>query len=257
MKDEFKTDGPHSPDGTPWWQVRTTPGTQKQKFGGEKRLAAYLNFNVAVGDTFTMRQLRQELGAGGLAEDAEHLNRRLRRLRPDGWGITSNKDDRSIPSDTYRLDAIGTRVWLGERNRASTISDLVRRQVLERDDHTCVVCGVRAGEEYDDLPGKFARLTAGHRVPGQRQGGATLDELQAECSRCNETVRDRIGNPETYAEVLPEVRGLKSSELKDLRKWLAAGQRTRSKTEQVHARIRRLAPSERVRMTETINRIIG
>jgi hypothetical protein len=87
VRDEFKTHGPESPDGTPWWLVRTTPGTRRQPFGGVKRIAAYLNFEVEVGEHFTMRQLRQELGQDGVAETAEHFNRRLRELRPDGWQI--------------------------------------------------------------------------------------------------------------------------------------------------------------------------
>lgn len=140
---------------------------KSQKFGGEKRIAAYLKFNVPLGATFTMRDLRTAIApAKGRAEDAEQLNRRLRNLRPDGWVITSYKDDRSLPANTYRLDAAGTRVRLSERMERDAISAKVRRQVLERDSHACQVCGIAQGEEYDEYPGRSARMTIGHRVPG-------------------------------------------------------------------------------------------
>jgi hypothetical protein len=40
-------------NGVPWWKLTVTPGG-RARFGGEKRLAAYLWFNVRVGGTFTM-----------------------------------------------------------------------------------------------------------------------------------------------------------------------------------------------------------
>ena len=58
-----------APCGTPWWQLTRTPG-MRRRFGGEKRIAAYLYFNVEVGETFTMRQLRESLGTDGVAESA-------------------------------------------------------------------------------------------------------------------------------------------------------------------------------------------
>lgn len=256
VKEEFKTDGPVTHDGEFWWQVQTTPG-MNQKYGGEKRISAYLNFNVEVGETFTMRELRDELGADGVAEDAEQLNRRLRNLRPDDWVIPSYKDDRSLAPNTYRLEAVGTRVWLGERNKRDKVSATTRRLVLERDSHTCAVCAIGAGEEYDEYPGTFARMTMGHRVPGQRLGGASVDDLQTECAMCNEPIRDQLPDPETFDEVLPEVRGLKGSDLREIRTWLQVGRRSRSKTERIYGRVRRLGVADRVRMSEEISRILG
>lgn len=256
VNDEYDPDGPYAPDGTPWWNLTLTPG-KKQRYGGEKRLAAYLYFNVEVGEHFTMKQLREELGVDGVAENAEHLNRRLRNLRPDGWIITSYKDDRSLPVDTYRLDAIGTRVWLGERNLRDKVSKLTERIVMERDGRRCVVCGVGAGEEYPGQPGSVARMTIGHRVPGERLGGANPDELQTECAHHNEAVRDVLPDPEEYGEVLPAVRALKTSELRDMRSWLVAGRRSRSKLDLAYDRVLKLRPSERERMIQFLSATLG
>lgn len=257
VKEEYKTEGPLTLHGLPWWRPQITPGMKQRKLGGEKRIAAYLNFNVAVGEEFTMRQLREELGREDVAEGAEQLNRRLRNLRPDGWRIASYKDDRSLAAHTYRLDHIGTRVWLGERNKRDVISAKARRLVFERDNLTCAVCGIAKGDEYHEFPSRTARMTVGHRVPGERLGGASVDELQAECAMCNEPLRDEIPDPETYAEVLPEVRSLKTAELRELRAWLQSGRRSRSKVERVYGRIRRLSQTDREEMARKVSAMLA
>lgn len=251
------TDGPETLDGTPWWHVKIEPGTVKKRYGGERRISAYLYFNVDVGQQFTMRELRDELGTEGVAENAEHLNRRLRALRPDGWAITSNKDDRSLATDAYRLDSIGTRVWLGERSPRIKVSKVTERIVMERDGRRCVVCGVGAGEEYPGDPQSVARMTIGHRIPGERLGGASPDELQTECSRHNEPARDLLPDPEHFDEVLPAVRALPRADLREMRRWLAAGRRSRSKLDLAYDRVLKLRPSEREEMIKTLTRIIG
>ncbi len=80
-----------------------------------------------------MRQLRLALGQGDAPEVAEHLNRRLRQLRKDGWVITSYKDSRDLPVDTYRLDARGEPIWHGKRKAKDAISQSTRRLVFDRD----------------------------------------------------------------------------------------------------------------------------
>jgi hypothetical protein len=106
-------------------------------------------------------------------------------------------------------------------------SDAVRRKVFERDKSMCVICGTPSKEPYNDLPEKTARLTLGHRLPGKRlTRKATVDELQAECGRCNETVRDEIFDPVTLPEGLPSIKGLKRRDKERLLQWLEAGMRT-------------------------------
>ena len=145
------------------------PG-KRQKFGGEKRLAAWLQFEREVGETFTMKDLRAALGAEGVPDNAEHLNRRLRELRKDDWEITSYQDDRSLPPDTYRLDAKGTRVWLGERNPRNTVSLAIRTMVIRRDGGRCKICGIGSNEPYHHEPGTNAVMTVGHITPQERGG---------------------------------------------------------------------------------------
>jgi hypothetical protein len=220
----------YSPDGTLWWRLEHSPNSSR-RFGDEQKIAAWLACNLAPGDVFTMRALRAALGEDSLPNNAEHLNRRLRTLRiRDGWRIPSAKDDGSLGHDEYRVDQIGWHPGLGTaRPSANVISNMTRRQVFERDKNMCVICGAIAGEPYDDMPDRNARLTIGHRIPGKRlTSKASVDELQAECSRCNETVRDEMFDPRTLPQILPRVRSMSRQEKAQLLEWLEAGRRSRT-----------------------------
>lgn len=249
----------YASNGWLWWQLKFWPGT-KRRFGDEQKLAAWLAFNCELGDTITMRQLRAALGEDDRPNVAEHLNRRLRVLRQrDGWEIPSARDDGSLGHDEYRLDVKGWHPGSGSsRPKDHAPSDTVRRQVFERDGRACVVCGVSAGEHYDDRPGKRARLTLGHRIPGKRlHRGVSVNELQTECSRCNETVRDELPDPVTLPELLPRVRKLPRADKQTLLNWLRAGERGRTPLDSLYAEVRRLSAAERNQMIGDLEKGAG
>lgn len=248
----------YAPNGVLWWELETHPGTSR-RFGGVRKIAAWLAFNVDEDGTFTMRDLRGATGVpSGTSNDAEHLNRRLRELRPDGWIVDSQRDDPTLRPDTYRLRKVGWHPALGERPRtARRVPSDLRRKVLERDGRRCVVCFVGGGEPYPGEPGTSAVLTAGHRVPAQRGTRVhSLGELQTECQRCNETVRDELLDPPTLAEVLPEVRRLPRADRDVLLRWLVSGHRLRSRLDEVYDRIRILSPPEREAATDAVRRSV-
>jgi 5-methylcytosine-specific restriction endonuclease McrA len=209
-----------------------------------------------MGETFTMEALRAKLGSDGVPERAEHLNRRLRRLRDNGWIITSPRDDRTLPRATYRLDGKGRRLWLGEREPDDSVSQRSRRLVLDRDGHRCTVCGIGRGERYPGEPRITATLTAGHRVPRERGGSNDIENLRTECARCNEPIRHEGADPESYDEVVAEVRGLKKDDLKSLLMWLESGERTRSKLDRAYDRVRELSPADRKSMLERVRKML-
>jgi hypothetical protein len=249
----------HAPDGTLWWQLKQTPG-KKRPFGDEQKIAAYLAYHVAKGGTFTMRSLRAALGADTIPNDAEHLNRRLRNLRTrDKWVIPSAKDDATLSHDEYRVRELGWHPGSGvTRPRNDAPSDATRRKVFARDKSICQVCFTPAGEPYVDMPDRVARPTLGHRVPGKRlDSRATVDELQTECARCNESVRDELFDPVTLPEVMPTIRNLKRAEKSELLAWLEARQRTPSRVEQVYADARRLSASERESLVTELRTMTG
>jgi hypothetical protein len=247
----------YAPNGILWWKLKKYPG--KRNYGGERKIAAYLAFNVKIGGTFTMANLRAAIGEDDVPDKAEHLNRRFRRLRQDGWEMPTNKDDASLPVGTYRLDRIGWHPGLGqERPQADNVSQATIRRVLERDGRRCVVCGVGSGEPYPNEPGTRAVLTAGHRKSRDSLGSSKdLNNLQAECKHCNETVREELRDPETLDDLIRDVRRLKSAEKQRLLQWMDLGYRTRDLLDEVHDRARALSPSERNELVERLQGMLG
>ena len=250
---------PDSPlhNGVEWWKLDHWPGTRR-RFGGTPKLAAYLYHNLEVGDTFRMRDLRAALGDEvDQAGRAEHLNRRLRTLREQDWQFSSYMDQLGQEQDVYVLKAKGKRIWLGERNKRDKPSRATMRLVFDRDLNTCQVCGARAGEEYEGEPGSCVRLTVGHRVPGARLANASPDNLQAECSRCNEPVGDSMPDPETVAEVMSAVSRLGPTAKAELLTWMESGYRHRSKTDIAYARIRRLSKTDQQKIAAHLKGVVG
>lgn len=248
-----------APNGVPWWRLSFWPNSRRP-YGDERKLAAWLAFNVEIGETFTMRELREALGDEIVPNSAEHLNRRLRNLRPDGWDVPTNNDDGDLPVGVYRLDALGWHPGSGSARPASgKISQGDRRRVLDRDGRRCVVCGVGAGEPYAREPGSSAALTVGHRVPSARKGqsGVQLSNLQTECKRCNEPVRNELRDPENLEELLPDALKMKKSDLVRLESWVEAGFRITDHVDEVFDRYKRLPEGDRQRLKDAVNRKIG
>jgi len=244
----------YAPNGELWWRLRFRPGT-KRKFGDEAKLAAWLTFNLKEGDTFTMADLRRALGDDA-PNDAEHLNRRLRNLRPDGWIVPTNKDDRTLPVGTYRIDAKGWHPGLGPRPKRDNVSAAQRRRVFERDGRRCVICGIGSNEPYPGEPNSHAVLTVGHRIPRDRGGSNQLDNLQTECKRCNETVRQEISPSETLSDLLLDLKRLRKQELQILLEWMEAGHRVRNRVDMIYDRARRLSAAERDSLIEQLHSML-
>ncbi|HLY31846.1 MAG TPA: HNH endonuclease, partial [Ktedonobacterales bacterium] len=61
-----------------------------------------------------------------------------------------------------------------------------RALVLERDGHTCQMCGLAAGDPDPFDPTRAVRLTLGHIVDKSKGGSDTPDNLRAICNNCNE-----------------------------------------------------------------------
>ena len=71
-----------------------------------------------------------------------------------------------------------------DRNIASGISRRLRKQTFGRDDHTCRMCGARAGEMDEYRPKRKVRLHIG-RVRELIHGGTNaLDNLRTLCHTC-------------------------------------------------------------------------
>ncbi|MDM7488688.1 HNH endonuclease [Rhodococcus sp. CSLK01-03] len=242
----------YAPTGELWWTLQFHPG-KKMPYGAERKIAAWLYFNKSVGSTFTMRELREALGADNVPNNQEHLNRRMRQLRKLGWRLPSSQEVAGLKPDEYKVAEQGWHPGLGERPKtAGMIGARLRRQVFERDGNRCVICGVGRGEPYPDPPPGVAVMSVGHRIPQEFGGTDDLDNLQTECKRCNEQVREEAGLPETLDEVYAEIKGLKRTEKTVLLQWLRSGRRLRSKVDTLYDRARRLSESEKETLIERL-----
>jgi hypothetical protein len=236
----------YSPSGHPWWEIRTWPGKSNQKFGTEPRLAAYLRFNAEIGGILTLRKLRQALGEPNRPNDHEHFNRRFRQLRKYGWIVLSSRDVAGLKQDEYRLDRIGSPIWLGKSQfTKKVVSAKVRRQVFDRDGRRCVICGIGAREPYPDEPTKHARLTLGHFVADSLRGPNDLANLRTECSRCNEPAKEEATRSESAAEIWPKIRSLARVDKARLLSWMQQGHRDRDTVDCLFDQYRSLPAPQR------------
>ncbi|MGZ9829490.1 hypothetical protein ACXYTP_21475 [Tsukamurella ocularis] len=244
-------ENPTAPDGRPWWLPRYWEGT-KRNMGGVRRAAAFLYFEMDLGKKFTMRDIRAAIGDEGVPNDDAELARRLRELREVGWRIDSYKDRADLKPAEYIVVTKGAKVWLGGSLKPQKPSNKLRREVLDRDGR-CVKCGALANEPYPGEPDTRARLTIGHRIAGNRlTRDISADEVEAQCARCNETAGDRHTDPENLGEVLPEVGNLGRKDAATLLDWLEHDRRLQSTLDRLHARVRRLSPSERAVVVEKL-----
>jgi hypothetical protein len=234
-----------SPSEEVWWKLRSWPG-KTQHFGVEPKLAAWLNFNAKVGDVFTIRQLRQALGGTAGPNTQEHFNRRLRNLRKYGWFVLSSRDAGNLKSNEYRLEQIGSPIWLGKSNYGSkSISEKTRYEIFASDGNRCLLCGIGEGEPYPDQPDRFARLTLGHFVADSFRGPNDPANLRTECSRCNRPVKEEARRSESAAELWPKIRSLSRAGKARLFAWIEKGYRQRDIIDTLFDQIRVLPAIQR------------
>jgi hypothetical protein len=208
----------------------------------------FLRNQVGVGGTFTMGQLREAV------PNVNQVDRRMRDHRqalPIPWIIASSQTDRSLPTDTYRLDQIGGDII------PSGPSARIRREVFEAAGNRCQVCGIGAGEEYADFPGEVARLQLGHWVPLD-QGGPRLarGNFRAECHRCNGGIRNRTGAVATTASVMVRVQSLARARQDQLLAWLEQGRRDETDAERLFYELRQLPPTGQDEVIAELRRLV-
>lgn len=248
----------YAPNAVLWWELTITPGRKKQKYGVERKLAAWLRFNKNVGDTFTTKEGRSALGEPDIPNADEHFQRRLRQLRKDGWEIPSTKYDPSLAREQYRVDRVGWYPGCGvDRPKKPSISKAKKRAVFDRDGWMCVVCGARSGEPTLDDPDRTVRLTVGHVLSDHYGGSADIRNLRSECSDCNEPIRSEGAKPESAEEIETAIRKLKTRERVRLVQWIEARRYIRGDAEEVYDRYRQLTPGDQATVRGAIKKLAG
>jgi hypothetical protein len=178
----------------------------------------------------------------------------MRELREVGWVILNYRDRSNLRPEEYLLKRIGEHVWLPDykSERTTRVSAALRREIMDRDLNRCVVCGIGAGEEYPDMPGRKARLTTGHFVPRAPGRGGSDDaiNLRTECALCNEQSKNLTATPTDVALVEAQIKELPRKDREVLKSWMLANRRTFSRLENIWAEFNRLSAVDRDRVRQ-------
>ena len=214
------------------------------------RVAAFIA-GIGEGNKFTKNSLTEAVP--GVAQ----ADRRMRDLREMGWIIDNYKNNPGLKPEEYLLRKVGARIDLGEprpKTARKNITGPKRRRILERDGHSCQICGVAAGMEYPGEPGTRAVLTIGHIVPNARGGNDDDHNLRTECSRCGDQARDITVNPPSAEEVFTHAQNVGGQkEKRRLLAWMAAGRRTLDDTEKVFMEWGRLTAAQRLEVMQKLS----
>ncbi len=206
------------------------------KLSSKVRVALYLYDEVGEGNRFNKSDMR--LALPGI----EQIDRRMRELREVGWVIRNYKDSPVLAPNELLLERVGDHVWTpGYRNpNADRINNALKRQVFDRDNNQCRVCGIAAGETYPDRPDLTARLTIGHLIPKGRQGFNDAENLRTECALCNEPARHLTEAPVDPMLLTARIAALPRKEKTVLAKWMLADRRQFTEVEKLWTQYRQL-----------------
>ena len=175
------------------------------------RIKAFLRDHI--GEVVTKEQLRK------VSLPATEWARRLREIRTEeGWPIVSHHDDSKLRPGEYRL--VREPPEPGQYKFARPVSAALRAQVLERNGYTCQMCGAGAGEPDAVDPTRKVRLHIGHIVDHAHGGPATLTNLRALCSTCNQGAKDLVQEPPSWTWLLGRVRVASVDDQLRLLEWL-------------------------------------
>ncbi len=183
-----------------------------RRTGAKERIRQFLLEHV--GEVITSNDLQAAVGS-----EVTEWARRLREIRSDdGWPIRSNNDDSTLRPGEYRLESLPeTRPSYAF---ARPISAKVRAQVLERNGHTCQMCGAGAGDVDDQNPGRKVRIHIGHITARSHGGTDAPSNLRALCSTCNQGAKNIAQEPPSWSWLLSQVRRASEDDQRKVMAWL-------------------------------------
>jgi|SRR5581483_6183722 len=162
--------------------------------GSKARILSYFLANI--GRVLKSREI--QAASGGAVEWA----RRVRELRnEEGYQILSHKDRADLKPGEYLLET-AARVPAFKRG----ISKETRAWILERNGHTCQICGLAAGDTDPFNPARTIRLTIGHIMDKSKGGDDARSNLRAECTNCNEGLQNQAPPKPDTIHLLSQLR---------------------------------------------------
>ncbi|MER8044289.1 hypothetical protein [Streptomyces sp. NPDC094032] len=221
------------------------PPWQSGSYGTMVRCALWLLTEVGEGEIFTKTQLREAF------PETSQIDRRMRDLRTHDWVIATNRDDPTLSPSEQRFVKKGAEVWKPGQARAKSATAAMnatqRREILDRDDHLCRICGIAAGESYDGGI-ETAQLDIARREV--LKPGGTAVEMVTECRRCRVGGR---GQQTDVTDVLSRLGRMSAVERQLFAQWVEADHRDFSAMERLWGEYRSLPAESR----ETVRSSVG
>ncbi|WP_243878996.1 hypothetical protein [Streptomyces sp. KS 21] len=216
--------------------ISDIPSWRNGELSTMARCALWLVTEVGVGEVFTKTRLREAF------PETSQIDRRMRDLRDRGWRIATNRDDVTLSPNEHRFVEMGAEVWKPGQSRvkpAAVVSAPQRREILDRDDHLCRVCGIAAGEAYDGGI-ETAQLDLARREV--INSGRVSIELVTECRRCRIGGR---GQQTDVSGVLDRLEQMSQVEREHFAQWVAVDRRDFSLLERLWGQYRSLPAESR------------
>ena len=183
--------------------------TSSKKQSARAKLRQYFLENV--GKVLNKEELRSV--AGNITEWA----RRIRELRnEEGYQILTHNDRADLHPGEYILMSA-----LPVGGTSKSISQRLRAEILERDGHTCQMCGAGAGEPDSINPQRKVRLQVDHvdhTLPEPQLNYPS--NLITKCRACNEGRKNFIPPPRRYIDILNILRPASVAEQRQVYHWL-------------------------------------
>ncbi|MET8246183.1 hypothetical protein ABZV31_18210 [Streptomyces sp. NPDC005202] len=225
----------------------TLPSWQDKNLGSMARGALWLVSVVGEGNIFTKADLRAAF------PDVAQIDRRLRDLRDHGWKIDTSREDVSLKQQEQRFVTRGADVWIPGKAKApkhkSSLTAAQRAKVLQGDNHLCRMCGIGAGEAYEDGI-ELAKLNVARRKVLLADGTAEY-QLVTECKKCG--TGGGADREVDLGALLDLVENLAPMEQRVFAGWIAADRRSLSPLDKVWGIYRTLPAASREAVAQAID----
>lgn len=179
-----------------------------QKKGFQQLILDHLLANI--GRTLEAENLQE---ISGWAAD---WVRSVRELRDEqGYQILSHKDRADLKPGQYLLET-AKRKPAFQRG----VSEEMRVLAYERNDYTCYMCGVAAGDTDEYFPGRTIRLILGHILDKSKGGSDIPSNLRAVCMNCSEGLQNTAPQKPNRIRLLSQIRRATIEDQEAVLSWL-------------------------------------
>tara|TARA_Y100001935_G_C17188024_1_gene448599 strand:- start:165 stop:788 length:624 start_codon:yes stop_codon:yes gene_type:complete len=172
-------------------------------------------FKERIGKIVTSSELAQLTGKNG--KQISHNIRRIFELRDErGYDIVNHKNNEETGLN-LKVDEWVLRSPIPNPNiekvKNRQINKRVRIEVFERDNFTCVTCGLAVGDDDPSKPGRQIKLHCGHKesLINQIKNNADLkiegsiDDFVTQCNICNEGLKSKNIKPLDWVKRIEEL----------------------------------------------------